>query len=116
MKTKFFTFNQNNSGGNFHYKEQSGITHYVVVEAMDFDDATTRAETIGLYFDGVFDGRDCFCCGDRWYRPWRDEGTDEPMVYDQSVAEFKRDGFSFFKDNEKEIAVHYLDGRIEWFG
>ena len=31
------------------------------------------AEDIGLYFDGVEQGMDCSCCGDRWYRAWEDD-------------------------------------------
>lgn len=112
MKTKFFTFNQNNSGGRFRYNEHAGITRYVIIEAIDYRHAITRAENIGLYFDGVEDGRDCDCCGDRWYRPYGD-GNDEPVIYGVSVASHKRDGL--FEHGQKEIAVHYLDNRIEWF-
>jgi len=112
MKTQFYTFNQNNSGGSFDYSEHSGITHYVIIEAQDLEHAVKRAEDIGLYFHGVVSGQDCECCGDRWYEPWSDEGTDEPRVYDKHPSEYERS--RFFKKEEKEIAVHYLDGRIEW--
>ena len=113
MKTKFYTFYQNNSGGSFHYVERAGITHYVIVEAVDWNHAISRAESIGLYFDGVEEGQDCECCGDRWYKPYSDKGNDEPCVYGTPVASHKRDKWGFFKDDQKEIAVHYLDGRIE---
>ena len=58
----FFTFYQNNSGGVF-----DGPAHYVIVEASDAEEAATRAETVGVYFNGVEDGLDCECCGDRWF-------------------------------------------------
>jgi hypothetical protein len=113
MKTKFFTFNQNNSGGSFDYDEQSGITHYVIVEAYDLKHAMGRAEDIGIYFNGVDEGLDCECCGDRWYEPYSDEGSNEPQVYDQHPS--KKEPSGFFKNGQKETAIHYLDGRIEWF-
>lgn len=115
MKTKFYTFNQNNSGGHFRYDEQRGITQYVIVEAIDCNHAISRAESIGLYFDGVEEGNDCSCCGDRWYRPYADEAHDEPMIYDTPVAAYDRGKSLFFKKDQKEIAVHYLNNRIELF-
>lgn len=47
------------------------------------DEANARAKGIGLYFDGVDDGRDCECCGDRWYEKWSDSDgqAEEPTVY-----------------------------------
>ena len=32
------------------------------------EEADVVAESIGIYFDGVSAGKDCACCGDRWYR------------------------------------------------
>lgn len=115
MKTKFYTFDQNNSGGNFDYDERAGITHYVIVEAVDRNHAISRAESIGLYFNGVEEGNDCPCCGDRWSTPYKDEGDDEPMLHSTPVAAHERGKWSFFEEDQKEIAVHYLDNRIEWF-
>lgn len=113
QNTKFFTFDQNNSGGSFDYDGERGITHYVIIEAADRHQAVDRAEEIGLYFDGVSDGRDCPCCGDRWSRPWQDP-TDAPEVWGNPVSQARSSGF--FRNGQKEIAVHYADGRIEWFG
>ena len=62
----FYEFIQNNSGGTFIYDEQKGISYSVIVEADSENDAITRAEQIGLYFDGK---GDCPCCGNYcWYR------------------------------------------------
>lgn len=107
---KFFHFSQNNSGGSFDFDRERGITHHVVVEARDADHANQRAEDIGLYFGGA---GDCPCCGDRWYEQWCDDGNDQPMVYDEPVSEFK--GHRWM-GNDPEGVVHYLDGRVEWFG
>lgn len=113
--SKFWTFNQNNSGGSFDFDEKAGITHIVIVEAENKEDATIRAESIGLYWDGCADGRDCECCGDRWSPPWsEDDGKPEPMYYDQPVA--NATGFITWMEPGKEIAVHYQNGDIKWFG
>lgn len=108
----FYTYNQNNSGGSFSLDEVAGITHYVIVEAYSADDANERAENIGLYFDG--DG-DCPCCGDRWYSQWSDkDGDPEPMIYGEPASAYV--GTFEWMPPGKEIVVHYLDGRKEWFG
>jgi hypothetical protein len=110
----FFHFSQNNSGGSFDFDEKTGITHHVVIEADDYDHANYRAERIGLYFGG---GMDCPCCGDRWSSQWSGEkGNEEPKVYDKPVAEYDIQRYSTrWMDPGKEIAVHYCDGRVEWF-
>ena len=74
MKTKFYTFSQNNSGGSFVNSDLEGISEYVIIEAMDAQTANDKAENIGLYFNGCNDGIDCSCCGDRWH--------DSPDYYD----------------------------------
>lgn len=104
QKMKFFTFSQNNSGGSFDFLPNRGISHYVIVEARDSDEANDRAERIGLYFDGCESGADCECCGDRWSRAWATEGKDVPMVYADEVAESTGD--------VADIYIHYADGRI----
>jgi hypothetical protein len=58
VKTKWYKYHQNNSGGRF---RPPAITVYV--EAMSPSQADERAETLGLYFDG---SGDCKCCGSRW--------------------------------------------------
>lgn len=71
----FYNFRQNNSGGVHH-----GPAVNVVIEASSPEEANRIAvERAGLYFDGCESGRDCRCCGDRWYRAglWSDEATAE---------------------------------------
>jgi hypothetical protein len=63
----FYAYRQNNSGGSFHIDESAGISRCVVVEANSSDEADRKAIEIGLYFNGCEIGRDCSCCGDRWY-------------------------------------------------
>ena len=79
---KFYTFRQNNSGGSF--DEDDNVSLYVIVEAMNADQASARAKDAGVYFNGCNDGMDCHCCGDRWYRGYS-EGTASPEVYGKVV-------------------------------
>lgn len=110
-RTMFWEFNQNNSGGSFVFDEKRGLTHYVIIEAKSRDEAISRAEDIGIYFNGCDDGRDCSCCGDRWYPPYQDAGDPEPTVYGKS---FKTAKLSRWMKKGKEICVHYLNGKKEW--
>lgn len=115
----FFHFSQNNSGGHFDFVESDGITHHVVIEAPNAEAANIEAIHKGLYFDGCDAGRDCSCCGDRWYRQWRDvDGDDIPTVYGHPLGkQVKEQGLlsrGWMKEG-REIAVHYANGSIEWF-
>ena len=82
---KWFTFRQNNSGGRFVIDNE--VDTYVIIQAGCADEANSFAEKIGIYFDGVRKNKDCECCGDRWCRAYGDDdGTDEPMIYDEAVT------------------------------
>lgn len=113
VKTKFFDYHQNNSGGSFVHDENRGIGYTVIVEATSADDANKRAERIGLYFDG--DG-DCSCCGNRWSDKWRNEdGKESPCIYDTDVSEgfysVDENGFSTMWGLKSYI--HYMDGTVK---
>lgn len=82
--TKWWTFDQNNTGGSFDHDESAGIGYKVWIEAHSADEASARAQDIGIYFDGCRDGTDCPCCGDRWYEPWGD-GDISPKFYGDAV-------------------------------
>lgn len=108
----FFTYDQNNSGGDFVTNPAKGISHFVIVEADSHDDANAKAERLGLYFDGVAASTDCECCGDRWYRAGVSGGTDTPKIFGEHpsvrVEEFAARG-------APHTFVHYADGRVESF-
>ncbi len=114
----FYYFSQNNSGGSFVFDPDKGISHHVIVEADDLKEAVYRAERIGLYFDG--DG-DCSCCGNRWYEPYRDEGTQTPQLYSdgdeiQPYAKFEKKSSWMSKwINGPEGFIHYKDGSFKPF-
>lgn len=104
---KFFTFDQNNSGGKFDYDLEAGISSTVIIEAANANQANDRAEEIGLYFDGCENDIDCECCGDRWSKAWEDGGNDKPSLYGEDVFEAKS---GWYRD---VVFIHYLDGKIE---
>ena len=64
----FYEFLQNNSGGRFDVDER--VCHRLFIEANSDDEAVSKAEELGCYWDGVANGVDCPCCGDRWYRDY----------------------------------------------
>jgi hypothetical protein len=126
----FFNYRQNNTGGSFDIDIASGLTVEVIIEARDAYDANSRAESLGIYFDGVGDmevdddgdeyytGRDCSCCGDRWYPADNSEGTEKPEHYGEPLVDEFQAGereIRWTDDNKPMIIVHYLDGRIVGF-
>ena len=60
MKTQFYSFDQNNSGGYFDVNEN--VTHRVIIEA-------TSKEHAEALFEPMIEDQSgsCPCCGDRWY-------------------------------------------------
>lgn len=76
---KFFTYHQNNSGGSY-----ESPARFVIIEARNAHLANAIAEDNGLYFDGCRSGKDCSCCGDRWYRCDDLDGTDAPEIYGET--------------------------------
>lgn len=98
----FFEYIQNNSGGSF--IANGDVDVYVIVEAMDAEQANFRALGIGIYFNGCDSGFDCPCCGDRWTEAWEDEGTETPTLYGKSVLDSPR--------SYGDVIIHYLDGRV----
>jgi len=124
--SKFYTFRQNNSFGKFDYDAKKGISVYVIVEANSIEDANTRAENIGLYFDGR---GDCPCCGNRWSEQYdysgKDDSTPVPSIYDEEVkpdetfpGPKKGEKFGPIKWTSKKQFdgfIHYKNGTIAGF-
>lgn len=109
----FYHLTQSNSGGCFDFDEAAGITHHVVIEADSAEEATERAESIGCYWNGVARGKDCSCCGDRWREPSGYDALEFPHIYGEPLGIAER-GFGWMKVG-RETAVHYKDGRVEWY-
>lgn len=111
--TRFYHFRQNNSGGSFDIDIDRGISVSVIVEATSSDHANDRAEEIGLYFDGCRAGRDCDCCGDRWYAQWGTaEGDPVPSKYGSPLGPSM---FRSWAGDQPDTIVHFLDGRGAYF-
>ena len=100
--TKFYKYWQNNSGGSFDIDDASGIGVIVWIEATDDRHADSRAESIGIYFNGVDDELDCECCGDRWSEAYLVHERDKP-TFDQKYDFVWHD----------TIYIHYMNGTIE---
>lgn len=110
MNTKWWHFSQNNSGGSFGHDPDRGIGYSVFVEAHSADEASARAQDIGIYFDGVREGLDCECCGDRWSEPWGG-GDTEPNQYGRNVRPAS-DGESPTLDWGIPSYIHPIEGRF----
>lgn len=81
----FYEFDQNNSGGKYHSDDK--LCHRLIIEADSLEEAEEKAFDMGVYYDGCNDGRDCPCCGDRWYGP---QEMDFPYRYSSfGIAEAK---------------------------
>lgn len=76
----FYTFRQNNSGGDF-----VGF-QYICIEADSPHEANEAALEYGIYFDGVLRGVDCGCCGDRWRRVDSYDAYDVPSHYGEPLT------------------------------
>lgn len=57
-----YWFRQNNTGGYF-----CDPAINVMIEAGSASEANDLAQKHGVYFNGATNGKDCGCCGDRWY-------------------------------------------------
>jgi hypothetical protein len=62
---KFYEYSQNNTGGSFTTDDK--LCHRLFIEANSSTEADEIAEGFGCYWNGVDEGSDCPCCGDRWY-------------------------------------------------
>ena len=92
IETKFYEFNQNNSGGLFDVDEN--VCHTVIIEATDANHALS-------IFDPMIESQSgsCPCCGDRW-------STNDPDEI--RLEEWKEKGFPV------GIYSHYKDAEQRW--
>ena len=93
LETKFYEFNQNNSGGIFDVDEN--VCHRVIIEAIDEKHAQSIFEPMIENQSGS-----CPCCGDRW------------SSYDPDEIELSK-----WKENGYSVGVysHYKDAEERWF-
>ena len=109
----FYHVSQNNSGGIFDFDEKVGITHHLIIEGDNAQDANKRLNKI-INHEDYDRSYDCPCCGDRWSDIWS-KGDDKPSVYGQPVGLYADTyGFNWMK-GKPEICIHYKDGLKIWF-
>lgn len=99
----FFHFRQNNSGGQF--VRDNDVDKHVIIEASDALGASLRARDIGIYFDGVYRGLDCDCCGDRWTR--HVDGTPTPQIYGETIELAL---LPLQRRDYQNMVIHFADG------
>lgn len=107
----FYTFIQNNSGGEWIFNEN--LAHFTIVEANTYDDALEIAEKLEIYFNGVARGIDCSCCGDRW-DDYNNNNSQTPKIYEKDISE--QTFYHWGKDTDAQVIVHYLNGdKKRWY-
>lgn len=115
----FFTFRQNNSGGQFR-----GPAITVIIEADGAEEVNRMVEDekiSGMYFDGVENEEDCPCCGDRWCRQFGDnDGDAEPMIYGTPYMDWMSGNISHEKSYSKSdgvpiLAIFYKSGEMQTY-
>lgn len=104
----FFTYTQNNSGGDFIFKENK-VSHFVIVEADSLDEANEIAQDVGVYFGGVSIQIDCSCCGDRWSNYFITP-TEDPEIYEEPAESW--DARKYMGIGVPEVIIHYKSGEI----
>ena len=97
---KFFTINQNNSGG--YFIQNNNVDQLVCVEAKNAEVATKILQNI---VEGYSDY--CECCGERWYI----------SLDDNYCTYFINDGYGCdisekidVSEYRQNIIIHYMDG------
>jgi hypothetical protein len=115
--TKFYNFDQNNTGGSF--VVDNDLCHRLYIEAESADEATAIAEAMGVYFDGCDDGTDCECCGDRWYRLWTNDGITLPYKFGNETFDTIEDYVQHIVDGwgwtMPDARIFYKDGTRKEF-
>lgn len=123
MKTlKMYVYDQNYSGAYFYetlgvYKEDLSI---IPLKCNFYNSKDVNYKDIGVvdisivpdmvYFNGVYNGDDCPCCGDRWYRL---EENDLKIIYIfETVEEYKNSNigkcdYYFILEDLKELDNGY---------
>ena len=113
----FYMLDQNNSGGSFVVNDR--LTHRLFIEADSEQDAIAFAESLVCYWNGVENGYDCECCGDRWYQYAR-EYNSEKMVKDweceevgtvEGYAQYLADNYGH--DCSPDARIFYKNGTVK---
>ncbi len=107
MKTKFYEFRQNNSGGSFDVDDN--VCKWMFVEASNSEQANDIAQTLGVYFNGCQDGMDCDCCGDRW-----NEADEQDAIDLKEYGKSYSTTFATIEDLSEMLVNEYCWGKDEF--
>ena len=102
METKFYDVTQSNPGGSFDV--DANLCHRLFIESNSENEADKIAENLGCYWNGVEDGRDCPCCGDRW------SGSSEVKIEDINT---KWKGYEIYEWLDKKGGTLTRDSAIQ---
>jgi hypothetical protein len=124
LDTGWYEYRQNNSGGRFAYSDE--VSNFVLIEASSVAEANSKAESIGIYFNGCAEGIDCDCCGDRWCEEY--EAMTEFTTYQFRNGEYGAAEHSDVRGYAQALAdndtwangkpvviVYFADGSVERF-
>lgn len=99
VETKFFTFNQNNSGG--YYIQNDDVDAFVIIEALDAENVIDKSYDIFENYQEY-----CSCCGRRWSDYIDDsDGKDEPMIFGKKIEELNEN----FWCRKNKVIIYYFD-------
>lgn len=97
---KWFTYDQNNSGG--YFIDNDEVTHMICVQAENADAANAKAEEITKEY-----GEYCECCGERWYINEVDgDGFDVPSHYGEPLSSSQPSHY------RKYAVLHFASGEM----
>ena len=108
---KWYQLDQNNSGGFF--DADDAVCHRLFIEAKDDETAEKIAEDIGFYWDGVENGIDCRCCGDRWSGVME---VEFPLHYGKitfdNVEDYAQHLANEYGRTNPDARIFYADGAV----
>lgn len=121
---EWYEFRQNNSGGSFRMNEN--VTVHVLIQADSTKNANAKAEEVGIYFNGCRAGRDCDCCGDRWYEAgdamesfttyeWKNNWTPVEYANAREYAQAVADNDTWANKDNPTVILYYANGTVERF-
>jgi len=93
---KFYLFSQSNPGGYFISNDQ--VDEIVIIHAESATEANSKAQEIGIYFNGVGNGIDCSCCNDRWEPVSEYDSSELPLIDGEDFRKFEK--YKIYADEE----------------
>jgi hypothetical protein len=106
----FYEWSQNNSGGTFYTDDK--ICHQIFIEADNYDEAEQKALDFGVYYNGVDDGYDCSCCGDRWVSG-KEINLEKPWIKEDNIEDYAQYLANNYGWTKPDIRIFYKSGEVK---